>query len=96
MLILADGKEESPEDVRRTMLYQLRSGDKSIDYVMGGAGVGNPLERDIEAVIEDVRDELISQESAKNDYGVVITPKTFEVDVKATEELRKKRLAEQK
>ena len=96
MLILADGKEESPEDVRRTMLYQLRTGDKSIDYVMGGAGVGNPLERDIQAVREDVRDELISLESAKNDYGVMINPETFEVDVKATEDLRKKLLADQK
>ena len=96
MLILADGKEENPEDVRRTMLYQLRTGDKSIDYVMGGAGVGNPLERDIQAVREDVRDELISLESAKNDYGVMINPETFEVDVKATEDLRKKLLADQK
>jgi len=89
MLILADGTVESPEQVRKTMLYRLRTGDKSIDYVMGGAGVGNPLERDIGAVRNDVRDELVSVESARNDYGVIIDPQTFEVDTKATEELRK-------
>ncbi|UCF91377.1 MAG: hydantoinase B/oxoprolinase family protein [Desulfobacterales bacterium] len=89
-LILADGREESPAAVRRTMLYQLRSGDKSIDYVMGGAGVGNPLERAIEAVREDVRDELVSIESAQNDYGVVIDPATLEVDLERTAALRRK------
>ena len=57
---------------------------------MGGAGVGNPLERDMEAVREDVRDELVSTESAKNDYGVVVDPKTFEVNFVETEKLRKK------
>ena len=74
------------------MLYQLRSGDKSIDYVMGGAGVGNPLERNIDAVRDDVRDELVSAESAKADYGVIIDPDTFEVDIDATEKLRKQML----
>ena len=96
MLILADGTEESPEQVRQTMLYQLRSGDKSIDYVMGGAGVGNPLERDIDAVRDDVRDELVSVESAKNDYGVIIDPETLNVNLEATKKLRNQMLADQK
>jgi N-methylhydantoinase B len=55
---------------------------------MGGAGVGNPLERDIEIVREDVRDELVSVESAKNDYGVIIDPETFEIKREETEKLR--------
>ncbi len=88
MLVFADGREEPPEAVRQKMLYQLHTGDKSIDYVMGGAGVGNPFERDIEAVREDVRDELVSVESAREDYGVVIDPKTFEVDLRTTEQIR--------
>jgi len=89
-LIFANGNEEPPEAVRQKMLYQLQSGDKSIDYVMGGAGVGNPLERDIEAVREDVRDGLVSVESARDDYGVVIDPQTFEVDESETKKLRDK------
>jgi N-methylhydantoinase B len=47
------------------------------------------LERDIDAVRDDVRDELVSVESAKNDYGVIIDPATIEVNIEATEELRK-------
>jgi N-methylhydantoinase B len=78
------------------MLYQLRTGDKSIDYVMGGAGVGNPLERDIAAVRDDVRDELVSVESAQNDYGVIIDPQTLNVNLEATEKLRNQMLADQK
>jgi N-methylhydantoinase B len=89
-LIFANGNEEPPEAVRQKMLYQLQSGDKSIDYVMGGAGVGNPLERDIEAVREDVRDGLVSVESARDDYGVVIDPQTLEVDESETNKLRDK------
>ena len=59
-------------------------------HMMAAAGFGNPLERDIEEVREDVRNELISVEKAKKDYGVIIDPETLEVDFKATEELRKK------
>ena len=58
--------------------------------MMAAAGFGNPLERDIEEVREDVRNELISVEKAKKDYGVIIDPETLEVDFKATEELRKR------
>ena len=57
--------------------------------IMGAAGFGNPLERDIEKVKEDVRNEVVSIEGAKTDYGVVINPVTLEVDYPATEELRK-------
>lgn len=90
-IIMTDGREETFEDIRRTLLYQLHTGDKVIDYTQGGAGVGDPLERDVAAVREDVINELVSIESAKNDYGVIIDPKTFSVDAEATEKLRKNR-----
>ncbi len=57
----------------------------------GGGGYGNPLERDAELVRRDVRDELISRETAKDIFGVVVTtdfnPK---LDVAATSEQRSK------
>ena len=87
-LVLADGTEQSEEDCRRTMLYQLHSGDRVIDFTQGGAGVGSPLERDAEVVWADVRDELVSVESARNDYGVVIDAATMVLDKAATEQLR--------
>ena len=57
----------------------------------GGGGWGNPLDRDPASVREDVLDEFVSIESARNDYGVIINPETLDVDVKATEILRAER-----
>jgi N-methylhydantoinase B/oxoprolinase/acetone carboxylase alpha subunit len=38
----------------------------------GGGGYGSPLERIPEAVLGDVRDGLVSEQSANEDYGVVV------------------------
>jgi hypothetical protein len=39
-------------------------------------------------VRQDVIDDLVSLESARRDYGVVILPDTLEVDLLATARLR--------
>lgn len=39
----------------------------------GGAGYGDPFERDPEAVLDDVLDELVSIDAARRDYGVAFT-----------------------
>ncbi len=58
----------------------------------GGAGFEPPLLRDPEAVREDVLDEIVSVERARDKYGVVFTGTVeefdLEVDVAATEALR--------
>ncbi len=58
----------------------------------GGGGWGDPLERDPEAVKEDVLDEYVSLRGAHFDYGVVLTGSVEELDVaidwEATRELR--------
>ncbi len=54
----------------------------------GGGGFFSPAERDPEAVAEDVVDGLVSVEAARDRYGVVIDPKTLEVDTDATAKLR--------
>ena len=56
----------------------------------GGGGLGDPLERDPEAVVRDVEDDYVSIERAKIDYGVVLKVidqdlAQYEVDAKATE-----------
>lgn len=53
------------------------------------AGYGNPLERDPKRVLADVFDEIIDNDRAKADYGVVITGD--EIDHAATAALRKER-----
>lgn len=58
----------------------------------GGGGWGDPLKRPAERVLDDVRDEYVSMEAAKRDYGVVLTGSledwTLAVDAAATEKLR--------
>jgi N-methylhydantoinase B len=48
------------------------AGDRVVIEIPGG-GYGNPAERDIERIREDVRSELVSREAAERDYGVVIS-----------------------
>ena len=54
----------------------------------GPGGWGDPLEREPARVLKDVRNELVSLESALRDYGVVIDPATWKVDERATAALR--------
>jgi N-methylhydantoinase B len=56
----------------------------------GGGGVGDPLDRDVEAVADDVRNEFVSAEAARSEYGVIIDARTLEVDATATKQLRGK------
>jgi N-methylhydantoinase B len=53
----------------------------------GGGGYLDPLERDPEMVLRDVRDRLVSREAAESLYGTVLDGET--VDVAATTELRR-------
>jgi N-methylhydantoinase B len=66
--------------------YRIPAGDTlRIEAPMGGA-YGSPLEREISAVVDDVRDGLLSVDQAR-EYGVVISlSKTADLD--ATGELR--------
>jgi N-methylhydantoinase B len=69
-------------------LTQFGPGDEIIIDVAGGAGYGNPFERDVELVQSDVSNGYVSAEKAKEDYGVVINPRTLKVDSDATKKLR--------
>ena len=67
-------------------------GEAIIYQFGGGGGWGDPLDRDPEAVREDVLDEYVSVEGARRDYGVVLTggvdDESLAVDHAATEALR--------
>ena len=52
----------------------------------GGGGYHDPLERDPQAVLEDVRDGYVSRDAARSIYGVVLGGDA--VDESATRELR--------
>lgn len=55
-----------------------------VNVVAGGGGNGSPLDRDPEAVRDDVRDDLVSIEAAEETYGVVLDPSTLTIDHEAT------------
>ena len=59
----------------------------------GGGGWGDPLDRDPQAVLEDVLDEYVSLEGARADYGVVIDTANWVVDGAATKRERSERRA---
>jgi N-methylhydantoinase B len=53
----------------------------------GGGGFGHPFERDAKRVAEDVRNHIVSVQSAREQYGVVLLD-DGRVDGAATAALR--------
>lgn len=87
---LIQSKAGGEYEILKTSGLPLAEGDRVTINAGGGGGYGNPLERDVEAVRRDVIDGYVSVERARQDYGVVIDARTFEVDVTATQEIRQK------
>jgi N-methylhydantoinase B len=69
-------------------LTQLKPGDVVTIDAAGGGGCGNPLEREPERVERDVIEGYVSLDKAREDYGVVINPKTLTLDEEGTRKLR--------
>lgn len=67
----------------------ISSGDVFSRPTAGGGGLGDPLERDPNAVLLDVEDDYVSIERAEKDYGVVLKVidedlAQYEIDEEAT------------
>jgi N-methylhydantoinase B len=84
-VVRADGRRE---EVPSKKMLTLHPGDQLWEYIAGGAGHGDPLERDPDLVLADVLDGKISRESARADYGVALTPGDAAVDHEVTEMCR--------
>ena len=69
-------------------LHYPSKGDIAEFYSAGGGGYGDPNERPLEAVLDDVVAGLLSVENALKEYGVVIDSQTLAVDMRATEKAR--------
>jgi N-methylhydantoinase B len=89
----------NPEGERRLLptkfAMTIRRGDVFRHEVAGAGGWGDPLERDPERVLRDVRAGLVSKERARADYGVELTLEPIAVDRGASaalrEEMRRRR-----
>ncbi len=83
---ISRGGEQIPIYSHR--IHNVKAGDIVVCHSGGGAGVGQPEERDLEAVRMDVKNELVSPKAAKEVYKVVLNPETLEIDQKKTRKLR--------
>lgn len=77
----------------------IETGDRFSRPSAGGGGLGDPLERDPAAVVEDVADGYVSVDRAHEDYGVVVREidaelAQWEFDERATIEARERLRAE--
>lgn len=82
---------ERPDPEHNTgkfMDIMVPAGSRAVVMSGGGGGFGDPKERELARVIDDVRNGYVSIESAKEDYGVVIEPATMMVDEVKTRGLR--------
>jgi N-methylhydantoinase B len=85
--VLRDGENILDTEVPlKVGSFALREGDIFVTLVAGGAGYGDPLDREVERVLQDVDDGYVSLAGALDDYGVVIEDGS--VDLEATEERR--------
>jgi N-methylhydantoinase B len=79
-------KNDQPADPSGLTFCQ--PADRVAFYSAGGGGYGDPLARDLAAVLRDVRYGYVSIKRAREDYGVVIDPDSLKLDLLETEKLR--------
>lgn len=72
----------------RLTVHPLGRGDVVRLVTAVGGGYGTPFERDPVLVREDVINEYISIQQARDTYGVIIDPNTMEVDYAKTQGIR--------
>lgn len=73
---------------------ELKKGDAVIQVGVPGAGLGDPLERDPDLIVEDIRNKMGTLQMAQKAYGVVVDPKTLKVNYAETKRLREERREE--
>ncbi|PYM70524.1 MAG: hypothetical protein DME10_19675 [Candidatus Rokuibacteriota bacterium] len=84
-ILRRDGRRE---ELPSKQMIELHPGDQLWEYIAGGAGYGDPLERDPAQVLADVLDGKVSHESARETYGVVLVSESHAVDELGTKEYR--------
>ena len=60
------------EVMRKNAILAIRPGERVSTVNPGGGGWGQPLEREIEDVVHDVRNGYVSVEAAEQEYGVIV------------------------
>ncbi len=76
------------EPVASKLTMDITRGTVFRHELAGGGGWGDPLERDPAAVLKDVRNEFLSVERGRADYGVILDTDAWRIDEAATAALR--------
>src|SRR5262249_37334962 len=69
-IVRADGTREELPSKKMIVLHP---GDRLCEYIAGGAGYGDPLDRELAAVLADLLDGKITANAVTDEYGVVLT-----------------------
>ena len=83
--IVHDGK---PRAIPSKGVFALTAGDRIHCWAAGGAGYGDPFDRDPARVLDDVIDGKVSSAAARDDYGVVLNDGNSGIDRAGTEQRR--------
>jgi N-methylhydantoinase B len=87
--IHSDGRREQMPNVA---MFEIAPGEHVIGIDNGGGGYGDPLDRDVARVREDVIERWVTRHAAEKIYGVLFTGKeedeTLAVDLPATAKRR--------
>jgi N-methylhydantoinase B len=82
------GEDEHNYPSGKAFNLVLHSGDAYILRSGGGGGFGSPLDRDLDALENDVRQGYVTREAAECDYGAVFIADSLVPDRPATERRR--------
>src|SRR6202158_4229256 len=69
-ILRRDGRREELPSKKMIVLHP---GDQLWEYIAGGAGYGDPLDRDVELALADVLDGKITGGEVLATYGVVLS-----------------------
>jgi N-methylhydantoinase B len=83
-------KNGSIEKIEVNSFSEVHVGDICEIFSAGGGGFGDPYLRPAEKVLDEVINEIVSIEKAKDDYGVIIDPESLRIDYAATRKIRDK------
>jgi N-methylhydantoinase B len=87
-ILINPGREGEKRLPTRYADYPLKDGDVFRLDTPGGGGYGDPLTRDPQRVLADVREGIVSVETAEKHYGVVIDRNSGSLDEAATVQRR--------
>ena len=88
-VVLRAGKSQplSPNPGKVTG-FALNAGDRVVVLTAGGGGYGDPLEREPESVMEDLKKSIISDWTAQEIYKIGYDVERRKVDLEKTKQLR--------